>query len=581
MSQTQEPHLSTEHPHRPPTDEIPPVSEEDFMDFISSSAIGFDMSTLLENSIPPKENSQPSTVPSHMDNQRPTEISDDEFMRLVTSGRLDAEFGNLLLEIPPEIGFTRQPEISNGLFNSAQALSSTTHSTPAMLTAAKAIAPHILPGFSPLSNFSSPLSYMSAGTPASFLTARSNFNSPVFIDQAMSSDGRRMVPIQELHLEEPSLPAQPGPLAKISKDYRSHLEKRGLLTAPEVEINWSGKGQHVEFSSTEEVPLQVLSHLGSSISATVDKVRCMRIALARKMMRCTRNWKVVDALREVEHLHRLRHFHTVQLVGSYLQGRTFSILLYPAADCHLGTFLEETGDMITPGNYELQRRIFLASTLSCLTSAVAFIHSNTTRHMDIKPANILIRKVEDSYSEHHWRVYLADFGLSRSFAAQDHSQTDGPTARTPKYCAPEVYDWKSHGRSADVFSLGCVFLEILSVLYGNSPCDFADFRRGENGCDESFRGNLNRVSEWIDMIINSPIGPQETLSQPLVWGNKGIYPVLPSGLLDIVRQMLQHDPNERPTALFIQDFFELDEDYGNVFAKSRCCLFGPEPYVAS
>lgn len=30
--------------------------------------------------------------------------------------------------------------------------------------------------------------------------------------------------------------------------------------------------------------------------------------------------------------------------------------------------------------------------------------------------------------------------LSRSFA-QDDSQTEGPTARTPKYCAPEVYNF--------------------------------------------------------------------------------------------------------------------------------------------
>ncbi|KAF2792534.1 kinase-like protein [Melanomma pulvis-pyrius CBS 109.77] len=299
-------------------------------------------------------------------------------------------------------------------------------------------------------------------------------------------------------------------------------------------------------------------------------------------MRCTRNWKVSDALQEVEHLHRLRHFHIVQLVGSYLQGRTFSILLYPAADCHLGTFLEETGNVFTLDDDNLRRKIFLASTLSCLASTVAFIHSNTTRHMDIKPANVLIKAVKNSHPERHWRVYLADFGLSRSFAAQDHSQTDGPTARTPKYCAPEVYEGKLHGRSADIFSLGCVFLEILSVLYGNSPCDFADFRRGENGSDESFRGNLDRISEWIDILISSPIGHQETLTKSLVWGDKGIYPVLPPGLLDIVRQMLRHDPNERPTALFIQEFFELGGYYcENLFANSGCCLSGPEPYVAS
>ncbi|KAF1836863.1 kinase-like protein, partial [Decorospora gaudefroyi] len=99
----------------------------------------------------------------------------------------------------------------------------------------------------------------------------------------------------------------------------------------------------------------------------------------------------------------------------------------------------------------------------CLTSAVAFIHGRTTKHMDIKPQNILIREIGSSPFDPGWRVYLADFGLSRSFTSQDHSQTDGPTSRTPRYCAPEVYKSERRGRSADIFSLGCVFLEILTV----------------------------------------------------------------------------------------------------------------------
>jgi hypothetical protein len=149
------------------------------------------------------------------------------------------------------------------------------------------------------------------------------------------------------------------------------------------ELNWLGRGQHVTFLSRDTIPLTVLSHLGASVTAKVDKVLCRRIALARKTMRCSRQWSVADALREVYHLQNLRHFHIVLLVGSYLQGRDLNILMYPVADCHLGTLPEDTANMYAPNNYALAesytRRIdFLSLSLGCLTSAIAYIYEKTT-----------------------------------------------------------------------------------------------------------------------------------------------------------------------------------------------------------
>ena len=297
-------------------------------------------------------------------------------------------------------------------------------------------------------------------------------------------------------------------------------------------------------------------------------------------MRCTRNWKAADALREVEHLHKLRHFHIVQLVGSYLQGRTFSILMYPAADCHMGTFLEDTADNIDAPQFGAQQ-LFLASSLSCLTSAVAFIHANTTKHMDIKPANVLVRRLKEQGGFSvldctSWRVYLADFGLSTSFAPQDHSQTDRPTARTAKYCAPEVYDYESHGRSADIFSLGCVFLEILSVVCRKSPYEFADFRTLDNQGDESFRGSLGRIPQWVDSELRTYkwYDSRYFTSSP-GWDDKS------RRLFDKTLQMIQHDPKLRPTAEQMCGFFSFDPAIECPFEPGPCCSSEPEPYVAA
>ena len=429
----------------------------------------------------------------------------------------------------------------------------------------------------PMSNFSSPTSFMTAKSPASFMAA----NSPASFTTALSSytspalgvinEHSSTAKITTIREEEPHEPVLPTPFRQLRNDYYQGLHQQKILQPFDKELNWSGKGQHVAFMPQDIVPLLVLSHLGSSLTATVQKVLCRRIALARKTMRCSRQWKVADALREVYHLQNLRHAHIVQLVGSYLQGRNFSILLYPVADYHLGTFLEDTCDMKhfrkDDTNYTA-RREFLISTFNCLASAIAFIHDQTTKHMDIKPQNILVKKACSSSQKLGWHVYLADFGLSRSFASQGHSQTDGPTSRTPRYCAPEVYKYERRGRSADIFSLGCVFLEILTVCCGLSLHAFADVRRG-HGDDESFHANLERVYTWIQSKI------KYLHFVPGEWSILLLDEF--EDLVTLFEHMIQQDPNERPPALEVLKFFS-DLPPDSKFAPEGCCTLPPEPY---
>ncbi|KAH7070362.1 kinase-like domain-containing protein, partial [Paraphoma chrysanthemicola] len=78
------------------------------------------------------------------------------------------------------------------------------------------------------------------------------------------------------------------------------------------------------------------------------------------------------------------------------------------------------------------------------------------RHKDIKPSNILI---------HNSRVLYTDFGLALDFSNLDTSMTTGPAERTTrKYSAPEVVLHQARRSSADVYSLGCVFIEIYNIV---------------------------------------------------------------------------------------------------------------------
>ena len=307
-------------------------------------------------------------------------------------------------------------------------------------------------------------------------------------------------------------------------------------------------------------------------------------------MVCRNKLSLGEALQEVEHLQRLLHPHIIQLVGSYLMNRTFAILLYPVCDLDLKAFMEacqaDSPEAVVSNPSLMIDRLYLESYFFCLVDAMLYIHRNTTRHMDIKPANILIKKRPSNYTKGRlYHVFIADFGLSSSYLSTDHSQTDAVIGRTtPKYCAPEVYAYEKWGKPADVFSLGCVFAEMLSVLACRDLLDFADFRSNGNE-DESFHSNISRVKEWLQQlrgfhdegVNNSPrsLWYKPACGIPFISWRKTF-----DSILDMVSAMLNPAPQERPASLII---FQYLPDFGDQLERDECCLRSGEmpllPYI--
>ena len=118
----------------------------------------------------------------------------------------------------------------------------------------------------------------------------------------------------------------------------------------------------------------------------------------------------------------------------------------PVADYDLKYFL-----MMCPMSKE--NSTYLRSFFGCLASALKYLHEQKCRHKDIKPGNILVKA---------GTVIITDFGTSLDWTEDDLEETTGrPTAFTNTYAAPEVATARPRDRSADIWSLGCVFLEII------------------------------------------------------------------------------------------------------------------------
>uniref|UniRef100_A0A914WHA7 Protein kinase domain-containing protein n=1 Tax=Plectus sambesii TaxID=2011161 RepID=A0A914WHA7_9BILA len=89
-----------------------------------------------------------------------------------------------------------------------------------------------------------------------------------------------------------------------------------------------------------------------------------------------------------------------------------------------------------------------------------FLHHHKPKrivHRDIKCDNLLLTKNYD--------VKLADFGLAHYLAVDDDSNTmsmDMESAGTPLFTAPEVLIGEKYGRRADIWSLACTLVEMLT-----------------------------------------------------------------------------------------------------------------------
>lgn len=99
------------------------------------------------------------------------------------------------------------------------------------------------------------------------------------------------------------------------------------------------------------------------------------------------------------------------------------------------------------------------SIISQLLKAINAAHNLGVIHRDIKTANIILCKENNS-------VKLADFGIARIADNQSMTLT-GAVVGTPRYMAPEQMFGLKVDKRADLFSIAMVFAELLSSLPNN------------------------------------------------------------------------------------------------------------------
>jgi serine/threonine protein kinase len=106
----------------------------------------------------------------------------------------------------------------------------------------------------------------------------------------------------------------------------------------------------------------------------------------------------------------------------------------------------------TAGPLSLERAL---SMLTQVAGALDAAHEQGLVHRDVKPGNILVV----SGSDH---CYITDFGLTKAVSSTSGFTATGTVVGTTDYMAPEQIEGKQLDRRTDVYSLGCVFYEMLA-----------------------------------------------------------------------------------------------------------------------
>lgn len=112
----------------------------------------------------------------------------------------------------------------------------------------------------------------------------------------------------------------------------------------------------------------------------------------------------------------------------------------------------------------------LAEMHDCPQPRIPFREGKCCRHGDIKPANILYFSQEQDENP-LGKLKLSDFGLAELHSIHSRTVQPGPGPQTQKYRAPE-YDLitvAAVSLPADVWSLGCVFTELLTWVVKGPP----------------------------------------------------------------------------------------------------------------
>ena len=148
---------------------------------------------------------------------------------------------------------------------------------------------------------------------------------------------------------------------------------------------------------------------------------------------------------EIKMLKMCRHESIVSYVEDFYEENKILIIMEFCSGGDLAEFIDKQQHLLPVD--------FITKWCKQLTSGLCLIHKMKIIHRDLKPANIFLTTDK--------KLKIGDFGIAKGL-----DKTSGLVstfAGTALYIAPEIHGGEKYSRMADLWALGVIFFEIITL----------------------------------------------------------------------------------------------------------------------
>ena len=163
-------------------------------------------------------------------------------------------------------------------------------------------------------------------------------------------------------------------------------------------------------------------------------------------------------LKEAKNISKLNHPNIVAIHDIFEENGTAYYIMDYIEGISLNDKIKQDGALLEMEALEL---------IKIIGSAIGYMHGKSMNHLDIKPANIMLRAADNA-------PILIDFGLSKQYDSSGEQTSTTPVGISHGYAPIEQY--KPGGVSTftpqtDVYALGAT---LYALLTGNTPPHYTD-----------------------------------------------------------------------------------------------------------
>ncbi|KAH8159320.1 hypothetical protein CIB48_g8935 [Xylaria polymorpha] len=354
-------------------------------------------------------------------------------------------------------------------------------------------------------------------------------------------------------------------------------------------VRYIDKGKHVVYQDDELVPVVVDRRPGLATNNAVDRVGLPNRpgeTFSRRRLSIGTNpgmMSMESFLSEINSAKNLQSDHLASYYGSYISQGSAYVIFTHTSDFNLKSLLSTTPGPLKSLAKQDRRRMVM-NWIHCLTDTLCYIHRKGRSHGNIRPSTILFcsnnfafytnmsrlygeasvsaseksvfdRESYDYAAPEQWyrpsqNAHRRTMMVHRSSASTSSESTTFSISRggsdTSSSASSVLYTPNPllEPQAADVFSLGCVILDLISLQMKRTAKAFASHRaakhklagRGGAVLDSSFHRNPGQVESWMTGLAKDAAKKDDDVF-------RGIAP-----MLHVVTRMLSVLPQERPTA---------------------------------